>query len=236
MPDIIQSLWVGSELAIMEQMSANSFVKNGHEFHLYLYDDIAVPDGVVVKDANEILPSSEIFCYGEHTGMFKGSLAAFSNLFRYELLLKRGGYWVDLDIICLKFFDFSEPYVFGKVDECEVGSAVIKTPKNCDLSRFFMDECRRKDLNKINHGEIGPDLVTRGIFNFTLQRYIKDANIFYPIHWSRHVDLFNPHKCTVCESSYAVHLWNEMWRHTKTDKNAEYHKDCLYEQFKRKFL
>ena len=35
-----------------------------HDYHLYLYDDIkGIPDGVVIKDANEIMDGSKIFKY-----------------------------------------------------------------------------------------------------------------------------------------------------------------------------
>jgi Alpha 1,4-glycosyltransferase conserved region len=34
----------------------------------------------------------------------------------------------------------------------------------------------------------------------------------------------------------AIHLWNEMWRRSGTDKDTRYHPECLYEQFKAKFL
>jgi len=38
------------------------------------------------------------------------------------------------------------------------------------------------------------------------------------------------------ESTYAIHLWNEMWRAAGQDKNARYHENCLYGQLKRKYL
>jgi len=38
------------------------------------------------------------------------------------------------------------------------------------------------------------------------------------------------------DASYAIHLWNEMWRKVSQDKNARYHDGCLYEQLKSKYL
>ena len=44
---IIRSLWIGDVLPDTAILSINSFLKNGHEFHLYVYDDVKnVPDGV----------------------------------------------------------------------------------------------------------------------------------------------------------------------------------------------
>ncbi len=97
MSDAIQSLWIGSALSTMERLSLTSFVAAGHNVHLYTYDDVAgVPEGVELRDANAILPRSRIFRYAEHD-----TVSGFSNFFRYKLLLERGGWWVDTDVVCL---------------------------------------------------------------------------------------------------------------------------------------
>ena len=54
---------------------------------IYTYGDVAnIPEGTIVKDGNEILPASEIYRYKT------GSVSAFSNLFRFTMLYKKGGY------------------------------------------------------------------------------------------------------------------------------------------------
>ena len=109
MNKIIQGLWIGPELSVMEQLSVSSFLLNGHEYHLYVYDEPKnIPVGTVIKDANEILPSSRIFQYKHYP-----SYAGFANFFRYKLLLDRRGWWADTDTICLKPFDFPEEHVFS---------------------------------------------------------------------------------------------------------------------------
>lgn len=81
----IQGLWIGPELSVMEQLSISSFLLNGHDYHLYVYDDVKnIPFGAVVMDANEILASSRIFQYKRSP-----SYAGFANSFRYKLLLER---------------------------------------------------------------------------------------------------------------------------------------------------
>src|SRR4030095_1161151 len=82
----IQSLWIGAELSNMERTSIQSFLDHGHQYHLYAYQDVAnVPAGAVLKDGNEIFPASLIFQYSD-----RKTYAAFSNVFRYKLLLERG--------------------------------------------------------------------------------------------------------------------------------------------------
>jgi hypothetical protein len=91
---VIQSLWVGDKLSLLEQLSIASFVRNGHEFHLYTYNNISdVPDGTQLKDANEIILEKNVFTY------CNGSYAGFADWFRWALLYKKGNYWVDTDVI-----------------------------------------------------------------------------------------------------------------------------------------
>ena len=82
--------WIGRKLSVMERLSIASFLTNGHEYHLYVYNEIEnAPEGTVLKAANEILPESMICQYKEYP-----SHAGFSNFFRYKLLLEEGGWSV----------------------------------------------------------------------------------------------------------------------------------------------
>ena len=114
---IVQSLWIGPCLSLMERSCIKSFLDKGHEFHLYVYGETKnIPEGCKILDGNEILPESEIFYYKKNStncGKSEGSVSAFSNLFRYKLLFEKGGYWVDMDMVCLKYFDFKDEYIFS---------------------------------------------------------------------------------------------------------------------------
>lgn len=235
---IIQGLWIGPRLSTMEHMSMKSFIDNGHEYHLYCYEEIEnVPEGVIIKDGNEILPKEMIFSY--KVGAGKGSFSAFSNFFRYKLVLEKGGYWVDTDTICLKHWDFEEPYVFssewyaGKI-HCNAG--IIKCPAGSEVMQRNWDVCQSKDPNKIAWSEIGPRLVKASVEKLGLEEYIKKPETFCPIGFERWFDVLNPNtKIEFDDDVYAIHLWNEMWRRGGRDKDAKYHPDCYYEQLKKRF-
>ena len=107
---LIQALWIGDELPELVQISIRSFTEKGHPYHLYTYRSFPdLPPGCVLKDANEILPEKYVF-----RRRADGSVASFSDWFRFELLNKKGGYYVDTDIVCLKPFDLDE-YFIGAV-------------------------------------------------------------------------------------------------------------------------
>jgi mannosyltransferase OCH1-like enzyme len=236
MNKIIQGLWIGPELTVMEQLSISSFLLNRHEYHLYVYDKPKnVPAGTVVKDAVEILPASRIFQY-KHFPTYAG----FANFFRYKLLLERGGWWADTDAICLKPFDFSEPHVFA-TEICDgqevVTSGIIKAPKGSPAMAYAWEACRAKEPDKLGWGETGPRLMNEAVKNLSLSKYRQPSHVFCPVDYLNWRKVLDPHwPAPLDENSYAIHLWNERWRAAGQDKNARYHQDCLYEQLKKKYF
>ena len=233
---IIQSLWIGSELSVMEQLSISSFLINGHDYHLYVYDDLKnVPSGAVVMDASAILPSSRIFQYKKFP-----SYAGFANFFRYKLLLERGGWWADTDVICLKPFDFPDECVFATEINHRgrevVTSCVIKAPAASDAMAYVLDVCDRKNPARLVWGETGPLLMAKAVKKFGLERYKVNHWAFCPIDYEEWRKVLRPDLALVFDDrTYAIHLWNELWRRAGQDKNAQYDQHCLYEQLKRKF-
>ena len=125
---IIQSLWIGPELTDMEVYSIKSFLKQGFEFHLYTYDKVKrIPKGTKIKDANKIIPAKEIF-------EIKKTFLPFSDIWRYKLLYEKGNYWSDLDMICIKPFDFKEPYVFSSERTIQKGAYKMKVKKVANIN------------------------------------------------------------------------------------------------------
>lgn len=234
---IVQGLWIGAELSVMERLSIASFLANGHEYHLYVYDEVRhVPRGAVVLDASEVLSPSAIFRY-EHSKSYAG----FSNFFRYKLLLERGGWWADADIVCLKRFSFRDEYVFASETNGEgvevATSGVIKAPKGCEAVAHAWRTCRSKDTARLKWGETGPRLVGEAIGLFSLEKYLKPSRVFCPLGYLEWDRVLDPRAgLAFGRGTYAVHLWNEMWRRAGKDKNERYHTDCLYERLKRKYL
>ena len=236
MTDIIQGLWVGNELSVMEQLSIASFLRNGHEYHLYVYDDLKnIPSGTTIKDGNEILPASRIFQYKQ-----QASYSGFSNFFRYKLVLERGGWWVDTDTICLKTFDFEAEYVFSSefaMGEVFINSGIFKAPPGSDVMSYAWRVCESKDPERIIWGETGPRLMAAAVREFSLESYTQAPEVFCPIGYADWHKVLEPDaELKLSDRSYAIHLWNERWRAAGQDKNATYPADCLYEEWKRSYL
>ena len=233
---IIQGLWVGDELSMMEQLSIASFLENEHEYHLYIYDQVKnVPVGTVVKDASAILPPSMIFQY-----QGRPSYAGFANFFRYKLLWERGGWWADTDVVCLKPFDFSDEHVFATevVNGPEViASSIIKAPAGSRVMAYCWDVCKTKKPEALVWGETGPKLLGEAVQRFSEPRFVQPHTVFCPISydvWRTVLD--EAAEIELDKDAHSIHLWNEMWRLAGQDKNGEYPSSCLYGQLKQKYL
>ncbi|MGE3521599.1 MAG: hypothetical protein AB7I96_01925 [Candidatus Dadabacteria bacterium] len=246
---IIQSLWVGKTLTIMERLCISSFLKNGHTFHLYTYDEIEnAPKGTILKDANTIIPSSLIFKYKD-----RDTYAGFSNIFRYKLIYEKGNFWVDMDIISLKPFMFNQDYIFAggrerrflgfQINNFHGGCSVIKAPPESEILKYSYEITSGKNSKEILWGEIGPKFFETAIKKFGLESSVADFGTFSTVEWqywyrfisnSLHVNLKEQIKL-ILYRSHSIHLYNEMWRLNEIDKNASFPKTCIYEKLKRKY-
>lgn len=233
---MIPGLWIGTALSTMERLSIASFIRQGHPYHLYVYEDVGnVPTGTVVKDGNEILPASAIFQYRRTK-----SYAGFANFFRYKLLLDKGGWWVDTDVICLKPFNFEADHVFATEwvhREPYVTSGIIKAPAASRVMAYAWDICQQQNIETLQPGETGPRLMTKAVETFELHSYVQPPHVFCPLGYIEWDKVLEPQvDWTFDKTTCAIHLWNEMWRQGNYDKNSRYHPDCLYEQLQRRYF
>jgi hypothetical protein len=222
---VVEGLWIGENLGIFEQLCIISFMRKGHIFHLYTYGNLkGVPKGCVIKNASDILPKEEIFYYSEHQSLSgKRTPVAFSNMFRYKMLYDNGGYWVDMDMICRKPFNFKESYVFSSERDGNgnqvVNAGVLKCPVKSEFALYCYNVCLQKDKTTIKWGEIGPALVNDGINHYGLGKFVKPPDAFCPIDINQINTILDPYSATMEKSWYSIHLWNEIWRKQGTDKN-----------------
>jgi hypothetical protein len=231
----IQGLWIGSALSTMERLSIASFLRHGHPYHLYVYGEVVnVPAGTEIRDGNQILPASLIFEYRRDK-----SVSAFSNFFRYKLLLERGGWWADTDVVCLAPFDFARPYVFAS-EPAGAGetpaTAVMRAPAGSPLMARAWEVCQGKDREALVWGEVGPRLLRELVAVFSLERWLEPAATFCPYSWQDWPRALAPPAPELAPTTRAVHLWHEMWRHHGQDKDGAYPPTCLYERLKARYL
>ncbi|HEX7114031.1 MAG TPA: glycosyltransferase [Steroidobacter sp.] len=249
----VDMFWHGPPLSRWERLCMRSFVANGHQVRLHVYDEPSnVPRGVTLVDAAEILPRSALFAHSR-----SGSFAVFADWFRYRLLYERGGLWVDTDVVCLKPFDYAADEIFGWQDRNTINNAVLGLPQGHRLAEWMASCCehpnrilpydngrarRRKLLRMLLGrgradsvwGETGPQGLTAAARHLECTAPALPFWHFYPIHYSNWHAVFddtlrdNP---GLLANSRALHLWNEMARQEPGfDKNARYSPGSLFEQ------
>jgi hypothetical protein len=247
---IVQSLWVGPRLSRMEYYSIKSFLRLGFKYHLYTYEKVKnVPKGVIHKDANEIMPGKEIFD-------LKSTYLPFSDIWRYKMLHDKGNYWVDLDMIAIKMFDFKDEYVFSSERTIQEGAyssyskkvpniGVLKAPRG---SKFYLnayEKCLEFNKKKKNDDKLKYMKMLRNLIKSNnMEKYVIEPSVFCNLDWWHSREAFEVHKTyprkygvTPTRLSknfngpYTVHFWRD--RVTKKyglDLDDEYDKDCLWEQ------
>jgi hypothetical protein len=236
--DVVQSIWLG-RVSVMERLAIASFIANGHPFHLYSYEELEdLPAGAILMDASEVLPIDWVLRDS------RGSLAGFSDVFRYKLLLEKGGWWVDTDIVCLQPWDFEDEYVFALEPDLTVGSSVIRVPPASDVmlhawerSLAFRPKRPPFPRKRLQWMALGPNLLGELVEKCGLLDRAVEPDVFNPIDWSAWDEVLKPNGVTrVDDETKAIHLWNSLWDKAGRDKNATYPHDCLYEQLKRRYL
>jgi hypothetical protein len=234
-------------LSLMERLCIRSFLSNGHEFHLYTYGDVDnIPTGTTIKDANEIIPKERISDF-----RYK---ANFSDFFRFTMLM-HGGWYVDMDSVCLRPLDFSSEYVFGSCgcdfqykpvdinsssEGCFIGSAFIKVPAN----NAIMEHCRDCVEKWITSEQIYDEpmrIVQRSVSKFNLSKQVQPPVVFDPVPYWRLVDVVNPACSWDLKKAYVVHLSRSGWKggsaaHPELEVDRAYHEGCLYERLKQLYL
>ena len=218
---IVHGLWIGDTLSALELLTIYSFLQHGHEFHLWVYENIKppIPKGVLIKDGNEILDRKFVFSYekGDSHGLGKGSFAGFSDVFRYKLLHEKGGWWADMDITCLRPLEFDAPYVFRNHDYLPVVGNLMKCPKGCDLMKNCYEEAIQ-EVNAQNTHWLKPvEILNKHIKKLELTSYIIKG-ISNQDAWAI-VSLYRYFSCWPKKNYYIIHWMNENWRHQNINKN-----------------
>jgi hypothetical protein len=245
----VQSLWVGNKLGDLEINCIKSHLRVGHIFILYVYEPISnLPDGIEVRDAREIL-NERYLGLNNNFGFYP-----LSDIFRFNLLYKKGGIWVDMDMYANRGWECLEDkeYIFASERTIQKGAyrnrtkdkvatiSMLKAPKK---SGFYYELCLRvcSDKFKVTRRDICMVELRKMLEKFDMDKYIVDFYLFCPVDWWNAKEMFLDgefkekygvlpmEKKDVLEKSYGIHFW----RHIVMNKYA---KLCLTKHFGKKSI
>ena len=230
----VATLWIGSALSPLEQLSALSLLETCHDLTLYTYEEVqGVPKGVRIADARTLLPCPIV----RHKKT--GSPALHSDLFRFELMRQTESTWVDLDVLAFKPLPSGLDYVFAWENETSLNGAILKLPKNSPALLALMTYgvsyrgyppylspqkklkyqiktlWRGMTLPELPWGSIGPLGLTYHLRQSGEIQHAFPSNSFYPVSHENTLQLLTDPNLTrqsFGTDVYAVHFWASKMR------------------------
>tara|TARA_B100001989_G_C24539211_1_gene466496 strand:+ start:162 stop:956 length:795 start_codon:yes stop_codon:yes gene_type:complete len=238
--NVVHMLWVYGELSLLEKIAARSFIRNGFFLNIWTYgiNNIDI-DGATIRNAREVLPETEIFL-NKHK-----SYAAFSDIFRYCLLSKHGGIYVDTDVISLKHAD-EIPICNFLVQERSQDKGHIINGNVISYQNFeknsLIEKAKKFALefpkSEIEWAEIGPSLLTK-----LISENADHGFTIFPPEFANNYDYWDCPEIYLkkryenpSNNSCFIHLYNEMWKRKKINKNKIYSSKTFYGRLQRNFL
>lgn len=233
----LTGLWVGPSLPPLGELCIRSFLDYGFRFQLMTYGKVAgVPLETDILDGNDILPESAIYTHPS------GSLAPFSDWFRYRLLAHRDTLWTDLDVACLRQFRMGDEPWFAIADDKTIATGFIKLPKEHPIplllsslaedpstpmpwddfeARLRKDALRKRISDpqqrrmEVRWGDAGPWEFTKALDHFGIRHLAAPKHAAYPIPWNSWRSYYNGSRKLdepAFQHSLTAHLWGEMLR------------------------
>ena len=256
----VQGFWQGP-LGTMERMCLTSYVRMGHTFDLYMYRATTEQEDEWVSRlggflnicyADRIVPESVLSTFP--------SPSLFSDYFRYALLKAKGGWWVDMDTVCLRpFDDIEDEYVFARdnIDHFYVSGCFLRALADSPM----ISECLtitsnipQAERDSLGHMDIGPKLLQRQVIAYGMEKYVAEPYTFDPIPYTRITQIVQPGYTIPLEidmlrhQPHAIHLRQSIWNEgpnscagilpsgAKIMIDGEYPEDCLWNILKKRFL
>ena len=177
--------WYGGALPPLVWACMRSFVERGHCLRVFTHDDFAVPSGVILEDAHGILARPRALDSYE-------AIAKHADIFRYQLLHKHGGWWVDTDVYCLTDDPPHQAYAWAEQEPGIINNAILKFPKGDVLCGQLLAAAMRQQNKATRWGALGPDLMSQVV----AARKDKDRggsrSTFYPWHWVKSMLVWVP--------------------------------------------
>lgn len=250
--EIAHFFWEGT-LSLLEINCIKSFVRCGFDVKLWSYDNLSV-EGAESCDAEEIVPKDKTKAFNQRD-FFNSLNKDFSNytsaiskadLFHWEVIVRKGGWWFDADCYCLKSSDEftklkqNRPIVaalHGLVGGSMIGNGVLYADKDIALKGvdefYSMIEAYYPEYPP--HPLLGPGVTSNLIQKNGLEKHLLSNYEFCTIDFTQFDLYINPAVKEVSKSlikdSYIAHLWNSQFMVNGIDKNNPPEGSLIYEMY-----
>lgn len=239
----VAALWIGGNLSYLEQLCLKSFVDAGQHTILFTYGGVGnVPEGVELRDANEVLPGADVL-----TNERTGSPALHSDLFRYHMLAQNDDLiWVDTDAYCVKRFVTPDGHFHAYESKEGINGGVLGLPRDSDtlgaLLEFTSDayaipewykgserqalEDARAQGTPVHAGEMawgvwGPHALTHYLKKTGEVRHTMPQVTLYPVHYKDRRLMTKPSfdaDAFITDETFSIHFYGRRMRARLVEK------------------
>ncbi|AQR72318.1 hypothetical protein BXU08_00330 [Sphingomonas sp. LM7] len=206
-------------------------MRHGHSVTLYAYEPVTgVPEGVALRDAAAVVPAARLIRHQS------GSVALFSDLFRFEVQRQGLGTWIDCDMYFVGTLDADSPYLFGREDGYFINTGVLRLPAGspllADLIGIFDQReipfwlparhralawlrrtlTGRTAVERMPWGAAGPKALTALAAKHDVAQLARPPEAFCPVNYRDARWILDPSialEDMVGRDTVAVHLWND---------------------------
>ena len=242
----INMFWQGPPVPPLVWACMRSFVHHGHRVRVFSYSSLVVPAGVTLEDAHDVHPSRNVL--DNHP-----AIAQHADIFRYHLLYKYGGWWVDTDVYCLTGNLPVQPYAWAEQEPGVLNNAILKFPKGDALCgellaaalarssgglgqlreaiRVWRADVRNwraaKGLLKKQLGweDLGPKLVTEVLGRRQNIQRGGSQSTFYPWHWLEASFAWLPRTRLLLENRQRGAQFLHFWSYALRSMGVDLYKD-----------
>jgi hypothetical protein len=193
----IRTFWQGGVPSPYQRLSFKSFADRGCRVEVFSYDpSVTLPRYVVRRDAADVLPPERVLRFLPAHGQFAVNI----DHFRYALLAKLGGWWIDPDVVLLgDALPRDEIFLAGPDHFGLLSTAVLKFPPQHPVP-MIAEEFAAANASAIEDwSKAGAPFFTELVERHGLSSLIRDIASVAPIARPEVLRMFAPR-----EDAYAA--------------------------------
>lgn len=196
----VNTFWMSDDDVIPDLFlrMLKSYTLHGYKVKIFQFRENVVNEDIIndmfeFADASDVVDINvidELRRYPHYNG--NEVYRPLSDYFRYSLLYQRGGWWVDMDTVMLKSFDFNQPHIMTTYGRAYHVNGVLKevpgTVDNCFLyvnrmsQKLYREVCEDfwREMPKGNIMLDSVKILRRHVFDKGLDMYIVPMKYMNP--------------------------------------------------------
>jgi len=189
-PQTVRTFWHGGPIGPYQLLCLRSFVDRGHRVEVFSFEPIPeLPDWLVRKEAEDIVPSSRVLRYLPEQRRF----AIHADLFRHAVLHRLGGWWIDPDVVLLRTELPTGELFFGGLTEFDViPTGAIKFPASHPVLTDALIQGAPFEDSVADWEQAGASVLTQSIASNKLLGACRPVELVSPLKWLDVLRLFDP--------------------------------------------